>query len=112
MNEKAAVKSVQLTLPNLRGQIELYGLMNDKKLPALGTGSGDGWESFVDSKMIKESPRNDYVGGDNATRVVLGSKPDTSFHANYGWIFNPQTGEIWAAGFDASGQPLSKNPAA
>lgn len=111
MNQKAAVKSVQLTLPNLRGQIELYGLMNDKKLPPLGTGSGDGWQSFVDSNMIKESPRNDYVGGTNATRVVLGSKPDTNFHSNYGWIFNPETGELWAAGFDVAGKPLPRTTA-
>jgi hypothetical protein len=111
MNQKAAVKSVQLTLPNLRGQIELYGLMNDKKLPPLGTGPGDGWQSFLDSKMIKESPRNDYVGGANATRVVLGSKPDSAFHSNYGWIFNPETGELWAAGFDAAGKPLPRTTA-
>lgn len=111
LKEKAAIKSVQLALPNLRGQIELYSLMNDKKIAPLGTGEGDGWQGFVEAKMIKDSPRNDYVGGDNATRVVLGSKPDTSYHTNYGWIFNPQTGELWAAGFDAAGNPLPKTTA-
>ncbi len=108
MNEKAAIKSVQLTLPNLRGQIELYGLMHDKKLPPLGTGGGDGWSEFTNANMIKASPRNDYIGGENATRVVLGNKPDSTFHTNYGWIFNPQTGEFWAAGFDGAGNPLPK----
>lgn len=111
VKEKAAVKSVQLMLPNLRGQIELFSLMNDKQIPPLGTGTGDGWQGFVDAKMIKDSPRNDYVGGANATRVVLGSKPDTNYHTNYGWIFNPQTGELWAAGFDAAGNPLPKTMA-
>jgi len=111
MNEKSAIKSVELTLPNLRGQVELYSMMNDKKLPPLGIGEGDGWRSFVDASMIKESPRNEYVGGDNATRVVLGTRPDTTFHTNYGWIFNSTTGELWAAGFDAAGKPFPKTTA-
>lgn len=111
IKEKAAVKAVQLALPNLRGQIELYSLMNDKKIAPLGAGEGDGWQGFIEAKMIKESPRNDYVGGANATRVVLGSKPDSAYHTNYGWIFNPQTGELWAAGFDAQGNPLPKTTA-
>ncbi len=111
MPEKAAVKSVQLSLPNLRGQIELYSLMNEKNIPPLGAtaSTGNGWESFVESKMIREAPRNEYVGGENATRVVLGNKPDNTFHTNYGWVFNPQTSQLWAAGFDASDKPLPRN---
>ena len=85
-------------------------MMNDSKTPPLGNNGANttGWESFVDSKMIKEAPKNDYVGGPNASRVVLGTKPDATFHTNYGWIFNPQTNDLWAVGFDASDKPLPR----
>lgn len=114
MPEKAAIKSVQLSLPNLRGQIDLYGLMNDSKAAPIGNPgpNGNGWESLVDSKMIKQAPRNDYVGGPNASRVVLGTKPDAAFHTNYGWIYNPQTNDLWAVGFDATDKPLPRTTTA
>jgi hypothetical protein len=110
LSEKQAVKVVQLALPNLRGQIELFRLMNQSTTPPLanGTGTQTGWESFVDAKMIKEAPKNEYIGGTNAMRVVLGTRPDSTFHNNYGWVFNPQTGQLWAAGFDANDKPLPK----
>jgi hypothetical protein len=52
------------------------------------------------------------VGGPNATKVVIAEKPDVRFHADYGWVYNPKTGELWAAGFDAKDRALDKSTAA
>jgi hypothetical protein len=57
---------------------------------------------------MKQAPANGWVGGDNATKVVVGEGPDTRFQTNYGWIYNPKTGKLWAAGFDAKDRPLVK----
>ncbi|MFN7020742.1 MAG: hypothetical protein ACK4WH_05360 [Phycisphaerales bacterium] len=114
MPEKAAIRSVQLALPNLRGQIDLYGLMNNTTTVPIGNAAANqtGWEALVESKMIKQPPRNDYVGGPNASRVVLGTRPDPNFHTNYGWVYNPQTNDLWAVGFDASDKPLPRDATA
>jgi len=57
--------------------------------------------------LITKLPANEYVGGKNANKVVMGTSPDTKFHADYGWIFNHQTGQLWAAGFDLNDKPLT-----
>jgi hypothetical protein len=43
--------------------------------------------------------------------VVVGEKPSETFTSDYGWIFNPKTGQLWAAGFDAKDRPLAKSTA-
>ncbi len=57
---------------------------------------------------MPEAPRNTYIDGPNAAKVVVGFKPDEKVHSDYGWIFNPETGQIWASGFDTSDNPLPK----
>jgi hypothetical protein len=111
-SEKSQVAEIHKTLPGLRGHIELFSLMNSGSKPELGGSDNDGWKSLVDANLIKNLPANPYVGGDNARKVVVAEKPDASFHTNYGWVFNPKTGQLWAAGFDASDRPLVKNASA
>ncbi len=111
--QQDSVAAVKRVLPALRGQIDLYSVMNDGALPDLGHGSGSsGWQSLVDSQMIRTAPVNPWIGGPNASKVVIGAAPDTKFHTNYGWIYNPQTGQLWAAGFDAKEAPLDRFAAA
>jgi type IV pilus secretin PilQ/predicted competence protein len=110
--DKKAVADVRQTLPGLRGQIELYGLMNAGQMPNLGSGENFGWDELFTAQLMKAPPSNGYVGGPNASKVVVGESPDQSFHTNYGWIYNPKTGKLWAAGFDASDRPLSKSSSA
>ncbi len=107
--EKKAVGEVRTSLPGLRGQIELFGLMNSGQAPNLGCGDNSGWDDLFTAQLMKQAPANGYVGGDNASKVVVGENPDTQFHTNYGWIYNPKTGKLWAAGFDASDRPLAKS---
>lgn len=106
--ERKAVSEVRQSLPGLRGQIELFGLMNAGQTPNLGCDDHDGWNDLFTAQLLMQAPANDYVGGQNATKVVIGENPDTQFHNNYGWIYNPKTGKLWAAGFDASDRPLMK----
>jgi hypothetical protein len=107
-NEQKAVKDVCQSLPGLRGQIELFGLMNAGQSPNLGCEENFGWSDLFTAQLMKQAPANGWVGGDNATKVVVGEGPDTRFQTNYGWIYNPKTGKLWAAGFDAKDRPLVK----
>jgi hypothetical protein len=85
--------------------------MHDGELPALGDGGHAGWQPLFEMNLINEPPANAFVGGPNAAKVVRGDKPDAAFHTNYGWIFNPETGQLWAAGFDANDRPLARSGA-
>ncbi len=107
-SEKKASDEVRTALPGIRGQIELFGLMNAGQTPKLGEGEHNGWSDLVNAQLVKDAPANSYVGGPNASKVVVGLKPDSNFQTNYGWIYNPKTGQLWAAGFDAKDRPLNK----
>lgn len=106
--EKRFVSEVRQALPTLRGQIELYSMMHSGAVPQLGGAENNGWGDLVMAQLLKDLPANPYVGGNNSTKVVVGEKADESFKGDYGWIFNPKTGKLWAAGFDASDRPMSK----
>ncbi len=104
--EKAAVAQVQALSRTLRSQIDIYTFEHYDQAPALNRENG--WAPLVQAELISAPPVNGWVGGENATLVVAGEKPDTRFHQDYGWIFNPKTGQLWAAGFDANDQPLAR----
>jgi type IV pilus secretin PilQ/predicted competence protein len=108
-DEKKSVAQVTQTLPGLRGHVELFTLMNSGTLPELGNEQDNGWNALLAAGQIKTVPANPYVGGPNAQKIVVGDKPDTTFHNDYGWIYNPKTGQLWAAGFDASDRPLCRS---
>ncbi len=107
VEKESAAGLTQNTLKTLRNQVEIFTVMHDGKLPTLGAGGHDGWQPLYDMNLITKLPSNDYVGGKNAGKVVVGTAPDSGFHADYGWIFNPATGQLWAAGFDANDKPLT-----
>jgi type IV pilus assembly protein PilQ len=107
VEKEAAVAHTQSNLSTLRSQLEIYSVMHDGKVAQLGSGGQNGWQPLFEMNLISEQPDNKYVGGENARKVVVGSAPDTRFHADYGWIFNPQTGQLWAAAFNAEGKPLT-----
>lgn len=103
MNDPAPV---QASLAEIRTYLKVL-IEESGSMPALGTGANDGWETFVVSGLLPEAPANTFIGGPNARKVVIGFNPDSEAHSNYGWIFNPDTGELWAAGLDAKDQPLA-----
>ena len=110
-DELKLTDEVRASLPGLRGQIELFGLMNSGQQPELGKGEHNGWAELVSAQFIKTAPVNTYVGGENGSKVVIGEKPSDTFQSDYGWVFNPKTGQLWAAGFDAKDRPLAKSTA-
>ena len=107
VEKEAAADRTQSELKTLRSQVEVFSVMHDGKLPQLGTGGQDGWQPLFDMNLVSKLPANEYVSGKNASKIVMGTKPDTKFHTDYGWIFNAETGELWAASFNASDEPLT-----
>jgi type IV pilus assembly protein PilQ len=71
-------------------------------------GATNGWAELVNAGYLNFAPVNLYVGGANADTIVVGKKPTTTFTTNYGWVYNPDTGEVWATGFDPSGNALAR----
>lgn len=103
-------KIVRDELSTLRLFVATFVEDNDGMMPALGIGANNGWQSLFQAGLMSKVPANAYVGGPNANKVVIGFKPDNKFHTEYGWIFNPESGELWAAGFDGQDRPLANMP--
>ncbi|MBY0311309.1 MAG: hypothetical protein K2W85_04515 [Phycisphaerales bacterium] len=107
-NTKAQAAKTLTQLQTLRSQIDLYTLMNGGTFPNLGSEeSENGWSELVKAQLLKDLPANPLVSGKDSTRVVVGQQPDSKFHANYGWVYDPKTGKLWAVGFDAGDKPLN-----
>ncbi len=108
--EMEAFEAMQTLAASVRGNIALFETMNGE-LPELGAADDfDGWQVMLESGLMQDAPVNPWVDAANASKVVVGSAPDSSFHNDYGWIFNPKTGELWPASFDISQAPLARSP--
>lgn len=104
----AAERARTLTLlSTLRSQIELFTAANGGQYPLLGSGEAFGWHPLIEQRYLRTPPTNPWITGPNATRVVIGRGPDADFHTDYGWIYNPQTGQLWAASTDEEGRAFA-----
>lgn len=92
-------------LVKLRQAIGVYYVRNDARFPSVSAGAGT-WGELMTGGYLRYPPANLHIGGDNANVITIGTGPDTSVTTSYGWIFNPATGDVWAAGFDGNDQPL------
>lgn len=94
-------------LAKLRRAIAVYYFKNGGVYPDVTAGSGT-WGGLLGNsgQYLRGAPDNQWVGGANADVIVLGNAADTSFDATRGWIYDPNTGDVWAAGFDSQDQPL------
>lgn len=104
--------AIAQTLGAITNQIQLFKSTNNGLFPVLGMDPNTGWDPLLASSLISQPPVNPWIEGPFATDVVLGSAPDSYYHTDYGWIFNPETGELWAAGCDKFGTPFPKETAA
>lgn len=103
--KKAAVHEVQ----KLRRAIEVYQVRNANVLPDVSEGNLT-WGALVTAgEYLQKAPVNPYVGSTAKGIIVYGNGPDIAYQTDYGWIYNDQTGEVWAGGFDAEDNPLPKN---
>jgi hypothetical protein len=50
------------------------------------------------------------VNQSNGSKVILRDSPDTAFTSDYGWIYDPNTGNLWAASYDANDKPIPQVP--
>lgn len=104
-SEKSAVHEVQ----RLRKAVEVYLIRHANVLPDVAEGDG-AWGGLITAgDYLKTAPVNPYVGNENAGIIVFGDVPDDTYQTDYGWIYDPATGDVWAGGFDGEDEPLPKN---
>jgi prepilin-type N-terminal cleavage/methylation domain-containing protein len=93
----------------LRRVLAVYYVRNGNTYPTITAGNGTWGELIVPgSSYMRQAPANPWVGGANAKTIIIRATPDTAFQTNYGWIWNPLTGDLWAGGFDGQDQPLPR----
>lgn len=107
--DDAAVQTTRSEVSKIRRTIEAFRVRHPETLPSVEEGDGT-WGEIVSptGEYLQGPPVNAWVGGANARVVVFGEGPDESYHQEYGWVYNPLTGEVWAAAFDADDHPLAK----
>jgi type II secretory pathway pseudopilin PulG len=103
--QQASTTATYDQLQKIRRGIQVYSFRNSGRVPDVVAGDGT-WGSMLSQGLLRQVPVNLYVGGPNARTIVEGTAADTAAHSNYGWIYNPATGDLWAASFDASDQPI------
>lgn len=96
-------------LQKLRRHIGVFQARNNQHLPAVIEGDGT-WGEIVSTnrEYLLTPPINSWVGGANGRKIILGNAPDTAYQTEYGWIFDPTTGQVWAGGYDADDNPLPR----
>jgi general secretion pathway protein G len=105
--EDAQREATLTELQKLRRHIEVFEARNAGLLPDVEEGDGT-WGQLVGTEYLTAPPINAWVGWENGREIVFGAAPDDAYHTDYGWIFDPDTGEIWAAAYDANDEPLPR----
>ncbi len=103
----AESNSTTTELQKLRRHIEVFRARNGDLLPSITEGDGT-WGELVGNEYLTAAPVNAWVGGANARVIVFGDGPDDGYQVDYGWIYNPDTGELWAGSYDGEDLPLPK----
>lgn len=102
---EANMEATASQLVKIRNALSVYYLRNGSVFPAISAGDGT-WAQLLNDGYFKYAPSNLHVGGANARVITLGTQPDTAKTTAYGWIFNPATGDVWAASFDGNDKPI------
>jgi prepilin-type N-terminal cleavage/methylation domain-containing protein len=85
-------------LKKIRRHLEAYNIVAHG-YPQVVAGDGT-WGGIIGPQFLLSAPVNSWVGGSNGKKIVIRNTPDTTYQADYGWIFDPATGRVWAGGFD------------
>ena len=94
-------------LQKIRRLIGVYQVRHSEQLPTVTAGDGT-WGEIISRDYIMKPPVNAWVGGGNGRVIALGSAADTVYQTDYGWIYDPATGNIFAGGYDAQDRPLPR----
>lgn len=106
--EEAAVSATVGQLRKLQDALEVYQIRNGYVKPTVVAGSGTWGEIVTGGDYLRRPPINRWVGPETGAVIIFGQGPDTGFHTSYGWIYNEDTAEVWAAAFDEDGNPFPK----
>jgi type IV pilus assembly protein PilQ len=99
--------AVEQQLKALQAQVELFAVMNNGLMPALGMDLDNGWKPLTEAKLIENVPVNPLASTENASKIVIADAYDAVQHKNVGWVYNPRTGQLWASGLS---QASNANP--
>lgn len=93
----------------LRRVLAVYYVRNGNAWPTIVAGDGTWGELLTPGAgYMRQPPSNLWVGGVNSKVILIRNTPDVAFQTDYGWVFDPATGNLWAGGFDAADQPFPR----
>jgi prepilin-type N-terminal cleavage/methylation domain-containing protein len=107
-------------LQKVRRAVNVYRIRHGGAMPPITAGDGiedsstglTCWGELVgmSGDYMLGVPVNQWVSGANARRVVVvpNAVPDAVFQTDYGWIFDPVNGEVWAGSFDVEDKPIDR----
>ena len=107
--EDAAKKTALHEMQRLRKAVEVYLIRHANQLPDVEEGDQTWGGLITAGDYLKSAPLNPWVGGPNAGLIKFGDTPDNAYQTDYGWIYDDETGELWAGSFDADDNPLPKD---
>ena len=103
--ESAKATATVDQLVKLRQAVSIYYYQNNSRFPSVTAGNGT-WGELKTGGFFKYDPVNLHVAGSSGSVITIGTGPDSAKTNAYGWIFNPATGDVWAASFDANDKPI------
>ncbi len=106
--EQATAGGTADQLAKVRNALAVYYVRNGNIYPNIMAGDGTWGELLSVPGYLQEPPRNLWVGDPNDTVINIDTVPDGSYHTAYGWIWDPTTGTLWAASFDAQDNPYPR----
>jgi len=104
---EASAKTTYSELQKIRRHVEMYKVWHSNRLPNVSETDG-GWGELIGPNHLLAPPVNSWVGGTNSRVIAFGTSADLVYQRDYGWIYDPATGDIWAGGFDENDQPLAR----
>lgn len=104
--DQASENATLTELQKLRNHLGVY-FAREGTFPAVEEGDGT-WGGLVSDGYLGAPPVNAWVGMSHGRGIVFGTGPDGVYQTDYGWIYDPSSGDVWAGGFDATDQPIDK----
>ncbi|MEM9661833.1 MAG: prepilin-type N-terminal cleavage/methylation domain-containing protein [Planctomycetota bacterium] len=105
--DQAQVGNTETQLRTLRTQIQLFRAQSDtNEFPELANADPQlGWDPMIADQLIQAPPINPRSNSAVVTDTTETGQDGQDAAAaldigDGGWLYNPDTGEIWAVGFD------------
>jgi prepilin-type N-terminal cleavage/methylation domain-containing protein len=96
-------------LVKIREAIDLYHVRNNAQYPNIVAGVGDpAWGELISPSYMRAGAINSWVGTAAAKTVIIGAGADSGYQNTHGWIYDPNTGRLWAGSFDDQDQPYPR----